>query len=220
MISIEVKGLSVSYEKKRVLTNIFLKVESGNVYGVVGPNGAGKSTLFKSILGLIDINSGDIDVLGNDISEVRKRVAYVPQKDDVDWSFPATVMDVVMQGRYPHKKLFQRLDAKDKAIAMQALDDIGIVDLADRQIGQLSGGQQQRVAVARALAPKPTFILADEPTANLDSASTANLLDMMLEMNQKENVTFVFSTHDQRVIDRARRIVTLEDGVIISDKTK
>jgi len=87
--SIEVKGLSVSYEKKRVLTNIFLNVEPGNVYGVIGPNGAGKSTLFKSILGLIDTNAGDITVLENNIEEVRKRVAYVPQKDDVDWSFPA-----------------------------------------------------------------------------------------------------------------------------------
>lgn len=201
MRSIEVKGLSVSYEKKRVLTNIFLNVESGNVYGVVGPNGAGKSTLFKAILGLIDINSGDINVLGNDIAEVRKRVAYVPQKDDVDWSFPATVMDVVMQGRYPHKKILQRLNANDKAIAMQALDDIGITDLANRQIGQLSGGQQQRVFIARALCQQAEIFFLDEPFVGVDNL-TEEIIIGLLKKLALDGKTLLVVHHDLSTVEQ------------------
>ena len=201
MRSIEVKGLSVSYERKRVLTNIFLNVESGNVYGVVGPNGAGKSTLFKAILGLIDINSGDINVLGNDIAEVQKRVAYVPQKDDVDWSFPATVMDVVMQGRYPHKKILQRLNAEDKAIAMQALEDIGITDLADRQIGQLSGGQQQRVFIARALCQQAEVFFLDEPFVGVDNL-TEEIIIGLLKKLAAEGKTLLVVHHDLSTVEQ------------------
>ena len=151
MYSIEIKGLSVSYERKRVLTNIYLKVETGKIYGVIGPNGAGKSTLFQSILGLIDINTGKITIEGMTIEEKRKEVVYVPQKNEVDWNFPATVFDVVMMGRYPHKKLFSRMNAKDKQIAEEALHEVGMEFFRDRQIGELSGGQQQRVFLARAL---------------------------------------------------------------------
>ena len=117
--------------------------------------------------------------------------------------------------------LLQKKDkASRQARAMDLLKEMGIDDKANQRPSQLSGGQQQRVAVARALASKPKFILADEPTANLDSKSTANLLDMMARMNKEEGATFIFSTHDQRVIDKARRVVTLEDGVVVSDVTK
>jgi len=200
MNTIEVKGLSVSYERKRVLTNIFLNVESGNVYGVIGPNGAGKSTLFKSILGLIDVNSGEINVLGNEIKEVRKRVAYVPQKDDVDWSFPATVLDVVMQGRYPHKKLFQRLDKQDKEIANQALEDIGILDLADRQIGQLSGGQQQRVFIARALCQQAEIFFLDEPFVGVDNLTEEKIIQLLKKLAE-EGKTLLVVHHDLSTVE-------------------
>ena len=111
-----------------------------------------------------------------------------------------------------------RGEKERKQRSEELLRDVGLADKLNVRPNQLSGGQQQRVAVARALASKPSFILADEPTANLDSSSTANLLDMMAEMNEKEKVTFLFSTHDQRVIDRAKRIITIEDGKIISDE--
>jgi len=201
MRTIEVKGLSVSYERKRVLTNIFVNVESNNVYGVIGPNGAGKSTLFKAILGLIDTNSGDVNVLGNDIANVRKRVAYVPQKDDVDWSFPATVMDVVMQGRYPHKKILQRLDANDKAIAMQALEDVGITDLADRQIGQLSGGQQQRVFIARALCQQAEVFFLDEPFVGVDNLTEEIIIGLLKKLAQ-EGKTLLVVHHDLSTVEQ------------------
>ena len=118
---ITIKGLSVSYDKKRVLTNIFLEIPAGSICGVVGPNGAGKSTLFKAVLGLIDANSGDVKIHGQEIEDVRSRIAYVPQKDDVDWTFPATVEDIVLMGRYPHKKFYQLLNKMDKQIAVDAM---------------------------------------------------------------------------------------------------
>ena len=149
--AISVKGLSVSYERKRVLTNIHIEVEKGKVYGVIGPNGAGKSTLFKSILGMIDINTGYIEVLSKNVEEIRKKIAYVPQRDEVDWDFPATVEDIVLMGRYPHKKILERINKEDRRLAAEALADLGIEELVNRQIGQLSGGQQQRVFIARAL---------------------------------------------------------------------
>ncbi|NNF33817.1 MAG: metal ABC transporter ATP-binding protein [Saprospiraceae bacterium] len=193
--SISIKGLSVSYGRKRVLTNIHLEIESGNIYGVIGPNGAGKSTLFKSILGLIEVNAGEIKVFNQSIEDSKLRVAYVPQKDDVDWTFPATVMDIVLMGRYPHKKLFQRINNQDKAIAVKALQDLGIEDLKDRQIGQLSGGQQQRVFIARALCQEADIFLMDEPFVGVDMTTEEKIIEMMRK-KAKEGKTLLVVHHD------------------------
>ena len=217
-IVIDVKGLSVSYERKRVLSNIYLEIESGNVYGVIGPNGAGKSTLFKSILGIIEPNTGKITVLNNDISEVRKRVAYVPQKDEVDWSFPATVMDIVLMGRYPHKKLLQRISKVDKEIATNALDKLGIVDLKDRQIGELSGGQQQRVFIARAICQEADLFFLDEPFVGVDMTTEHKIIEILKELI-KENKTILVVHHDlasaddyfNKVILLNQRLITYGD---------
>jgi len=178
-LPIWVKGLSVSYEKKRVLTNIYLEIEAGKTYGVIGPNGAGKSTLFKAILGLIDINTGIIQIEGRPISERRKQVVYVPQKTDVDWSFPATVFDVVLMGRYPHKKVLQRLNKEDNRLAMDALEEVGIAHLKERQIGELSGGQQQRVFIARALCQGADIFLLDEPFVGVDMTTEEKIIQIL-----------------------------------------
>lgn len=182
MESILVKGLSVSYGQKRVLSNIHLNIESGNIYGVIGPNGAGKSTLFKSILELLEPNAGEIKVLGKEIGKVRKKVAYIPQKDEVDWTFPATVMDIVMMGRYPHKKILQRINTEDKTIAEEALNDLEILHLANRQIGQLSGGQQQRVFIARALAQKAEIFFLDEPFVGVDMLTEEKIIFILKKL--------------------------------------
>jgi len=166
--AIEVDGLSVNYGNKRVLTNIHMDLAPGHIYGVIGPNGAGKSTLFKSILGLIEYNSGKIKIFNQDIKAVRKRIAYVPQKDEIDWRFPATVIDIVLMGRYPFKGLFERINKEDKQIAESALEEMGITDLRDRQIGALSGGQQQRVFIARALTQQAELFFFDEPYGKQD----------------------------------------------------
>jgi len=199
--SIEVKGVSVSYHTKRVLTNINLNIESGNVIGVVGPNGAGKSTLFKSILGLIEYNTGEIKVLGEDIEDVRKRVVYVPQKDEVDWSFPATVMDIVLMGRYPHKKILQRIDKEDKRIAMEALEEMGIADLSKRQIGALSGGQQQRVFIARSLAQNGDIMLLDEPFVGVDMTTEEKIIQLLKKLAD-QGKTLLVVHHDLAVVDQ------------------
>jgi putative ABC transport system ATP-binding protein len=116
--------------------------------------------------------------------------------------------------------LQKRSKAEREQCALELLHEVGLDDKIDKRPNELSGGQQQRVAVARALAPKPKFVLADEPTASLDSASTTNLLDIMAELNRKEGTTFIFSTHDQRVIDRARRVVTVDDGKVVDDEVR
>ena len=220
MQTIEVKGLSVSYEKKRVLTNIFLETEGGSIYGVVGPNGAGKSTLFKSILGLIDINSGKVKILGKEITDVRKHVAYVPQKDDVDWSFPATVMDIVLQGRYPHKGLFEKISKKDKKIALEALEDIGIADLAERQIGQLSGGQQQRVFIARALCQKADIFFLDEPFVGVDNITEEKIITLLKRLAD-EGKTLLVVHHDLSSVEQYfDKVILLNQRLIAYGDTK
>lgn len=192
---ISIKGLSVSYDRKIVLTNIFLELEKGKVYGVVGPNGAGKSTLFKSVLGLIDINAGKILINGEPIEEQRKKIVYVPQKDGVDWQFPATVMDIVEMGRYPHVTLFQRLRKKDKNAALEALREIGIEHLKDRQIGELSGGQQQRVFLARALCQGADIFLLDEPFVGVDITTEEKIISILKKL-ASEGKTLLVVHHD------------------------
>ena len=199
-ISIHIAGLSVSYERKRVLTAIYLDVEEGSVVGVVGPNGAGKSTLFKSILGLTDMNAGLVEIHGKPITENRRAVAYVPQKDNVDWSFPATVLDIALMGRYPHKSLLQRLDASDRDMAFQALEDVGIADLATRQIGELSGGQQQRAFLARALCQKADILLLDEPFVGVDITTEERIIEILKRLAD-EGKTMMVVHHDLSTVE-------------------
>ncbi len=197
---ISVKGLSVSYERKRVLANIFLEIEKGRVIGVVGPNGAGKSTLFKAILGLIDINTGLIKIKGNDIKASRKEMAYVPQKNDVDWNFPATVMDIVLMGRYPHKGMFQRLSAEDREIANHALEETGMTSFRDRQIGELSGGQQQRVFLARALCQQAEIFFLDEPFVGVDITTEEKIISILKAL-AADGKTLLVVHHDLSSVD-------------------
>lgn len=197
---IEIKGLNISFQNKRVLSNIYLNIESGETYGLIGPNGAGKSTLFKSILGILEYSSGEVLLFGQPIDKVRKRVAYVPQRDDVDWTFPATVLDVVLMGRYPYKKVLQRLNTEDYAIARESLDNLGIADLENRQIGQLSGGQQQRVFIARAICQRADIYLFDEPFVGVDITSEQKIIEIMKSLAQ-QGKTILVVHHDLATIE-------------------
>jgi ABC-type Mn2+/Zn2+ transport system ATPase subunit len=217
---IEVTGLSVSYGSKRVLTNVHLNIESGNVYGVIGPNGAGKSTLFKSILGLIEYSQGKVEVLGDDIDDVRKQIAYVPQKDEVDWQFPATVLDIVLLGRYPYKKILQRINAEDKAIAADAMEQLGITHLANRQIGQLSGGQQQRVFLARALCQEANIFFLDEPFVGVDITTEERIISILKKL-AKEGKTILVVHHDlSTVADYFNKVILLNQRLIAFGDTE
>ena len=192
---IVIEGLSVSYDKKRVLNNVYLRIEEGKLIGVIGPNGAGKSTLFKSILGLIENNTGTISIFGKDINESRKRVAYVPQRDEVDWSFPATVKDIVLMGRFPAKTIWQRMDKMDHQKAKEAMEELSILDLADRQIGALSGGQQQRVFLARALCQEADILMLDEPFVGVDVTTEEHIIRVLRKLSN-EGKTLLVVHHD------------------------
>ena len=218
MKTIEIKGLSVSYDRKMALTNIYLSIEKGNIYGVLGANGAGKSTLFKAILGLIEVNTGQVVVDGDVIKNKRKEVVYVPQKSDLDWQFPATVYDVVLMGRYPHKRFFERMNQYDKNLAMQSLEDMGIANLKNRQIGELSGGQQQRVFIARALCQEASIFLLDEPFVGIDITTEEKIL-IQLKKLSPEGKTILVIHHDlstvreyfDKVILLNQRLVAIGD---------
>ncbi len=207
----------------RALRGVDLAIEKGEFTAIVGPSGSGKTTLLNIIGGLDRPSSGHIEVGGNDISKLSDNQLIDFRKDNIGFVFQAYNLIPVLTAKenVEFVMMLQERPKKERDDRAEALlTAVGIADKMDKRPNELSGGQQQRVAVARALASKPTFILADEPTANLDSESTAGLLDMMAEMNQEENITFVFSTHDQRVIDRARRVVTLVDGKIVSDERR
>lgn len=218
--TISVKGLSVSYDKKRVLTNIFLEIQAAQIYGVIGPNGAGKSTLFKAILGLIETNSGTITVNGQNVEKQRKELCYVPQKNDVDWTFPATVFDIVMMGRYPHKKILQRLNKEDQDIAMDALKELGIPHLKDRQIGELSGGQQQRVFLARALCQQAEIFLLDEPFVGVDMTTEDQIISTLKKL-AGEGKTLLVVHHDLSTVpEYFDQVILLNQRLITYGKTK
>lgn len=217
---IKVNGLSVNYGNKRVLTNIHLDIYSGNVYGVIGPNGAGKSTLFKAILGLIEYNAGIIEVLGDEIEDVRKQIAYVPQKDEVDWSFPATVEDIVLMGRYPYKKIWQRISQEDRQIANDAMEQLKITNLADRQIGRLSGGQQQRVFIARALCQQAEVFFLDEPFVGVDITTEERIIEILKRL-ASENKTILVVHHDLSTVEQYfDKVILLNQRLIASGDTK
>ena len=213
---ISIEGLSVSYERKRVLSNIYLEIKVGSIYGVVGPNGAGKSTLFKSILELIDINAGVIKVLGQELKDVRKKIAYVPQKDDVDWNFPALVNDIVLMGRYPHKKVFSRLNSADQKVADEAMNELGILDLKKRQIGELSGGQQQRVFLARAMAQEADIFLLDEPFVGVDMTTEEKIIKTLKRL-AGDGKTMLVVHHDLSTVEEYFDHVILLNQRLIAD---
>jgi ABC-type Mn2+/Zn2+ transport system ATPase subunit len=181
-IHISIQNLSVAYENKAVLRKLSLNLSGGKVYGLIGPNGSGKSTLVKSLLGFVPKQQGEISVNGNPISAYATLTAYVPQREEIDWDFPATVLDTVLMGRYPHKGVFERISKADKTAAINALEKVGISHLADRQIGALSGGQQQRTFLARSLAQEAEVYLLDEPFVGVDAATEAKIVDLLREL--------------------------------------
>ncbi len=226
-IVIETKDVAKVYHESKIpvqaLKDVDLEIAEGEFTAIVGPSGSGKTTLLNIIGGLDNPTSGRIRVGGTDISQLKESELIDFRLHNIGFVFQQYNLIPVLTAKENVEfiMLLQKRPAREmKERAMQLLDEVGLKDKADVRPSELSGGQQQRVAVIRALASRPKFILADEPTANLDSASAANLLDMMAQMNQEEGMTFIFSTHDQRVIDKARRVVTLEDGMIKSDEKR
>jgi ABC-type Mn2+/Zn2+ transport system ATPase subunit len=212
--AIDIKRLNVSYDQKIVLKDVNISIQKGKITGIVGPNGAGKSTLFKSILGLLEPNTGTIKIEGSNIESTKKRTAYVPQKDGVNWEFPATVYDVVLMGRYPHKKLFQSMNKADYAKADQALESLGISDFKSRQIGELSGGQQQRVFIARALCQEAQIILLDEPFVGVDIKTEHQIIGILKDLVKAGNTILIIHHDLGRVKEYFDDIILLNKEII------
>lgn len=180
--AVEIHDLTVAYHKKPALWNIDLTVPRGALTGIIGPNGAGKSTLIKAAMGLLPLSSGYVKIFDRSLDELRKRVSYVPQRESVDWDFPASVYDVVLMGRYAGLGLLKRPSRRDKLIAEESLAKVGMEAFRNRQISQLSGGQQQRVFLARALAQEADLYFMDEPFAGVDAATEAAILEILQQL--------------------------------------
>lgn len=227
MSIIQTRGVTKVYNPDKIpvhaLRGVDLDIKAGEFTAIVGPSGSGKTTLLNIIGGLDRPSEGSVRVGDTSIGELSDNQLIDFRKENIGFVFQAYNLIPVLtaQENVEFVMLLQKRSAEERhQRSLELLAAVGLEDQINKRPAEMSGGQQQRVAVARALAPKPTFILADEPTANLDSASTTNLLDIMARLNQEEGVTFVFSTHDQRVIDRARRVVTLDDGQIIKDEVR
>lgn len=195
MIAIEAHNLTASYDKQPVLWDVDFTIPKGNIVGILGPNGSGKTTLLKAAMGILPLDSGFVKMFEKPMSEVRERVSYVPQRQSVDWDFPATVMDVALMGRYKKGRLFGRLSTLDKTIAADALKRVGMYEFKSRQIAELSGGQQQRVFIARSLAQQAELYLMDEPFVGIDVASEEAIVKLLKEMRD-EGKTVVIVHHD------------------------
>jgi manganese/zinc/iron transport system ATP- binding protein len=213
-LALHVEDLTVSYQGKPVLWDVDVDIPPGVMAAVVGPNGAGKSTLVKAVLDLVRPTAGHVRLFGAPYAAMRREVGYVPQRSAVDWDFPTTALDVVQMGRYGHLGWFRRPGRREREMALEALDRVGIADLAQRQISQLSGGQQQRVFLARALVQDARLYLLDEPMAGVD-APTERAVVELLQALRDAGRTLVVVHHDlQTVRDYFDWLIVLNVRVI------
>jgi ABC-type Mn2+/Zn2+ transport system ATPase subunit len=208
-------GVTVAYDGKPALDNVSLSVPHGAQVAIVGPNGAGKSTLFKALVGLLPVRSGTMMLRDRAPGKHGDTIAYVPQREEIDWGFPVTVHDVVMMGRYGRLGWFRRPGAADREVVARCLDELGIADLERRAIGELSGGQQQRVFLARALAQEPHVLLLDEPFTGVDVGARETLLAVLARLRE-HGITVLVSTHDMETAAKRFELVALLRGRLIA----
>jgi len=217
---LEIHDLTVSYDRKPVLWDVDLTLPKGQLIGIVGPNGAGKSTLIKAIMGLTPNSSGYVKLFDKSLKEVRSKISYVPQRETVDWDFPASVLDVVLMGRYSKLGLFKRPRKADVEVAMDSLRKVGMDAYKDRQISQLSGGQQQRVFLARALTQQADLYFMDEPFAGVDAATEKAIITLLREMSAKGNTVVVVHHDLQSVAKYFNWLIFLNMRLIASGPTE
>ncbi|MBN1578498.1 MAG: ABC transporter ATP-binding protein [Chitinispirillaceae bacterium] len=225
MSIIELKDVTKTFNAATVpihaVGGVDLTIDEGEFAAIVGPSGSGKTTLLNLIGGLDEPTSGSIIIDGTDITRLKPGERTRFRLRNIGFVFQSynliPVLTVYENAGFIMELRGDPAAERDRRVR-RLLDEVGLGDRLESRPSRLSGGQQQRVAVARALAPRPRFILADEPTANLDSHSAENLLEIMARLNREENATFLFSTHDPRVVKKARRVITIEDGAVASDK--
>lgn len=209
--SVSVNHLSVSYYGNKVVNDISFSFDEGKIIGIIGPNGAGKSTLMKAVLGLIPKDSGTVSFQEQSLKNVRKQIAYVPQRSNIDWDFPILVKNTVLLGTFPKLGLFRQPGKKEKAFADECLEQVGMLDFSKRQIAELSGGQQQRVFLARALAQQADFFFLDEPFVGIDVASEEVIINILKELRDAGKTIFVVH-HD------LSKVESYFDDVILINK--
>jgi manganese transport system ATP-binding protein len=197
--AIEISDLTVYYRDTLALDHVTLSIDAGKITGIIGPNGSGKSTLLKGILGIIPVKKGEVTFFGNSLEKYRSKIAYVPQRESIDWDFPITVEEVVAMGRIRPKKWWLRTTLADKEIVKETIKKVQLSEFSTRQIGQLSGGQQQRVFLARALAQEAELIVMDEPFVGIDMASQDSILSIVQKLRDSGK-TVVIVHHDLSVV--------------------
>ncbi|GAA5222302.1 metal ABC transporter ATP-binding protein [Membranihabitans marinus] len=213
-IAVEAHNITVAYDRQPVLWEVDFEMPAGKLIGIIGPNGSGKTTLVKTLMGVLTPDSGYVEIFNEPLHEVRSKIAYVPQRESVDWDFPASVYDVVMMGRFSAKKLFQRPSKQDKLVVRQSIEKVGLTPFIRRQIGQLSGGQQQRVFLARSLAQEADIYFMDEPFVGVDAATETAILTLMLTMKD-QGKTLIIVHHDlQTVSEYFDEVLLLNTRVI------
>ena len=215
-ICIHVEDMTVAYQHQPVLWDCDVSIPKGAIAAIVGPNGAGKSTLLKGMLGLLPVISGSVLIDGNPFKKEKHRVAYIPQTSSVNWSFPTTVLDVVLMGRYIHLGWISRPKNKDKEMALSAIERMGLLEYKDRQISQLSGGQKQRVFIARAIAQNADIYFMDEPLAGVDKV-TEGIIFSFLKECQKEGKTSLIVHHDLKTLREHFNYIVLLHRRIIAE---
>jgi manganese/zinc/iron transport system ATP- binding protein len=206
--ALQVDDLTVAYDEKPVLWDVDLEASSGILMAIVGPNGAGKTTLIKAILGLLKPAAGEVLIYGKPYLEQRNLVGYVPQRGSVDWDFPTSVLDVVMMGRYGDLGWFKRPGQRERELALEALDKVGMKAFAERQISQLSGGQQQRVFLARALVQDAQIYFMDEPFQGVDATTERAIVTLLQEL-RAAGKTVIVVHHDLQTVPEYFDWVTL-----------
>ena len=218
-LALTVDDLTVAYQEKPAIWDIDLAVPEGVLMAIVGPNGAGKSTLIKAVLNLIPRAAGTVSFYGLPYERARSLVGYVPQRGSVDWDFPTSVLDVVTMGLYGKLGWFRRPRRKERELALQALEQVGLVDFVDRQISQLSGGQQQRTFLARALVQDAQIYFMDEPFAAVDAVTESAIVNILHELNTRGKTVLVVHHDLQTVAEYFDWVTLLNVEVIASGPT-
>ena len=219
--AIRLNQVTAGYDRNIVFSDLSLEIAPGQFAGIVGPTACGKSTLLKIILGTHPVISGKIQLNKMPAGKVKPgTIGYVPQLESVDWNFPVTVEEVIMMGLYTNGRIWPWLSKGERSRIHEIAERLGVDDCLHHHIIDISGGQRQRVAIARALVGKPAILLADEPTGNLDSATSHAIMDLFSKLNQERGITVVLITHEQDIAAYARRVVRVQDGRIVEDRVQ
>lgn len=218
--ALSVKNLTVSYDQHTALKNINFQIEQGKLAGVIGPNGAGKSTLMKASLGLIAKDRGTVEFYSKPVKQMRTNIAYIPQRNDIDWDFPINVLDTVLLGTYPKLGVFHRPKKADRKWAHECLRQVGLSEYSRRQIGELSGGQQQRIFLARALAQQADVFFLDEPFVGIDASSEETIIRILKEL-RNDGKTVIVIHHDlSKAEDYFDELILINEELIEAGSTQ